>query len=400
MKPRTKKEREVFALHDELRPLTGRQETWGWRRLNKRDEGQTTYYRLISFLTTCKGYQVVRTFEFVIEEGKRHIEEVMQHWYDENGVETILGIDYTRNVYSFSWRFGSKMSIKYHNDHCSGYYVWEDIFSTEGNDVCPYGQITATLKRNGWCRRLLRLRNDVGDIIQRLLADRDAEWLVKIKQYELLAYLMSRGDHVVPYKYAVKVALRTGYVLSLDNIGLWYDYLALLNEEGRDLHNAHYVCPADLKKAHDRLVLRKEERMRKEAQERREKKALENEGQYKAFRGMFFGVAFDDGKIYCHVLRSVKEFLEEGTEMHHCVFANEYWSRQTHPDSLILSARDKDGKRLETVEVNTKTWKVIQSYGLQNHITAYHGEIIALVGKYMPMMIKAQQTAFSRKITA
>lgn len=268
MKPRTKKEREVFALHDELRPLTGRQETWGWKRLNKRNEGQTTYYRLISFLTTCKGYQVVRTFEFVIEEGKRHIEEVMQHWYDENGVETILGIDYTRNVYSFSWKFGSKMSIKYHNDHCSGYYVWEDIFTTEGNDVCPYGQITATLKRNGWCRRLLRLRNDVGDIIQRLLADRDAEWLVKIGQYELLAFLMSRGDHVVPYKYAVKVALRTGYVLSLDNIGLWYDYLALLNEEGRDLHNAHYVCPADLKKAHDRLVLRKEERMRKEAQER------------------------------------------------------------------------------------------------------------------------------------
>ena len=103
-------------------------------------------------MTTCKGYQVVRTFEFVIEEGKRHIEEVMQHWYDENGVETILGIDYTRHVYSFSWKFGSKMSIKYHNDHCSGYYVWEDIFTTEGNDVCPYGQITATLIRNSWCR--------------------------------------------------------------------------------------------------------------------------------------------------------------------------------------------------------------------------------------------------------
>lgn len=31
---------------------------------------------------------------------------------------------------------------------------------------------------------------------------------------------------------------------------------------------------------------------------------------------------------------------------------------------------------------------------------AHHGEIIALVGKYMPMMIRAQQTSFSGKITA
>ena len=31
---------------------------------------------------------------------------------------------------------------------------------------------------------------------------------------------------------------------------------------------------------------------------------------------------------------------------------------------------------------------------------AHHGYIIALVGKYMPMMIRVQQTAFSGKITA
>ena len=115
---------------------------------------------------------------------------------------------------------------------------------------------------------------------------------------------------------------------------------------------------------------------------------------------MFFGVAFDDGTIYCHVLQSVKEFIEEAEAMHHCVLANGYWSEKRHPNSLILSARNKEGKRVETVEVNTKTWKIVQSQGACNENTAYHGEIIALVGKYIPMMIRAQQTAFSRKITA
>ena len=280
MKPRNKRERTILALHEKLKPLTEKQIAWGWSQfpakgyyrdlrkgrglvwcsecgatieddagqlecslgegqyvcpecgkqlqleysLRKQKQDIVTETKQISFLTTCQGWQVIRTFDFEVEskrgfEAVRSIHEVFEHWYDENGQETILGIDYTRKVYSFSWKFGSKMSIKYHNDHCSGYYVWEDIFTTEGNDVCPYGQITATLKRNGWCRRLLRLRNDVGDIIQRLLADRDAEWLVKIGQYELLAFLMSRGDHVVPYKYAVKVALRAGYnVLSLRTI--------------------------------------------------------------------------------------------------------------------------------------------------------------------------------------
>jgi len=119
----------------------------------------------------------------------------------------------------------------------------------------------------------------------------------------------------------------------------------------------------------------------------------------KSARGAFVGLAFDDGRVFCHVLRDVQEFYEEGKKMHHCVYANEYFNVKEHPDSLILSARDKDGKRLETVEVNTKKWKVIQSRGLQNHKTAYHGEIIALMGKYMPMMIKAQQNANSDKIT-
>ena len=55
-------------------------------------------------------------------------------------------------------------------------------------------------------------------------------------------------------------------------------------------------------------------------------------------------------------LKSVKEFVEEGVAMHHCVFTNGYYKRD---DCLILSARI-DGKRAETVEVNLNTREIVQ----------------------------------------
>lgn len=39
---------------------------------------------------------------------------------------------------------------------------------------------------------------------------------------------------------------------------MWFDYLKLLEHYRKDLHNAHYVCPKNLKKAHDLYVAEKE----------------------------------------------------------------------------------------------------------------------------------------------
>ena len=75
--------------------------------------------------------------------------------------------------------------------------------------------------------------------------------------------------------------------------------------------------------------------------------------------------------------------VEEGAKMHHCVFANEYWNVKKHPDSLILSAKDRQGNRLETVEVNMKTWSIVQSRGLLNDPSERHDEIIELVKQNM-----------------
>lgn len=62
--------------------------------------------------------------------------------------------------------------------------------------------------------------------------------------------------------------------------------------------------------------------------------------------------------------------------MKHCVFQCKYYAK---PDSIILSAHDHSGTRIETVEFSISQGKVIQSRGVCNSNTEYHDRIIKLV---------------------
>ena len=66
--------------------------------------------------------------------------------------------------------------------------------------------------------------------------------------------------------------------------------------------------------------------------------------------------------------------------MHHCVATNGYYKRR---DSLILSAKDKDGNRLETIEVSLKTMMVVQCFGKFNKTTEWHNDILDVMNKNM-----------------
>ena len=70
--------------------------------------------------------------------------------------------------------------------------------------------------------------------------------------------------------------------------------------------------------------------------------------------------------------------------MHHCVFSNEYFKKK---DSLILSARI-GSKRIETVEVNLKSFQIVQSRAVCNGTSEYHDRIIRLVEKNMSLIKK------------
>ena len=158
---------------------------------------------------------------------------------------------------------------------------------------------------------------------------------------------------------------------------MYFDYLEMSDAIGRDVRSPKYLCPKNLKKAHDEVMKLKQKLDAKINLEKQKQKAIKDEAIYLKQKGKFFGIAFGDDLIQISVLQSVIDFWEEGIEMHHCVFTNRYFSK---PESLILSARIGD-KRIETVEVNLKTLDVVQSRGVCNKYTEYHDRIIGLVKK-------------------
>ena len=100
---------------------------------------------------------------------------------------------------------------------------------------------------------------------------------------------------------------------------MWCDLVRLLRHFGKDTHCPKYVCPADLKKAHDRLVRKREEQIERERAEQRREQLVKDEKNYLKSKGKFFGLVFTDNLILVKVIESVAEMQLEGKLMHHCV---------------------------------------------------------------------------------
>ena len=365
MKPRTKMERMLLELRKQLpQGMSEAQQRYA-DRLLARNEGA-----MVSVVTAMGEWTVIRSF--MCRQGRQ--DEVYENWVNDNGREWILSRSYNRSPFYFSWNYDSEWGINHHNEHCSGYYVMEDVYAVWRNYMYPCQKVSAKLKRNGWSGTVQkRVRLDPVNLMRALLTNNEAEWLVKVGQYDLLAY-MSRYGSLAMHGYvksAINICVRNGYYVR--DAGIWLDYLDLLKAKKP-------------KPLHDRLVVKK--RRIEDAKElaERVRLAAEHEADYKRFRGMYFGICFGNDDIMVAVINSVVEMAEEGTVMHHCVFENEYWNEKRHPYSLILSARDSQGNRLETVEVSTETWEVMQSRGLQNNPTEHHDEIVALVKKNMNLL--------------
>lgn len=449
MKPRSKLEHAMLALAEKLPPITDRQRQWAfdncfkplaivWPRkrqvrclccggsavydkvyidsfrrenlydcpycgrsmetkdaqyVNATDECDSKYFTV---LTTFRGHQVARTWE-VRRSNNRNThyaryaaDEIYQVWITDDGRECITGRQLHRSLNSTTWDFHKPLCIRKHNGGGSGCINWDDIYDITGNFLYPDVRMTPLLRRNGWRSDLLQYQNMIPmtEVWRALLTVPDVEMLVKTDQRDLLLHMVRRGLKNLPRRHAVCIANRHGYkVMDAD---MWLDYLQMADELGKDTHNPQVVCPADLRAAHDALlapVARLRERREKE---RKAREALEWEGRYAREKAPYLGIAFGNGEISLHVLQSVAEFAEEGKAMHHCVFALGYYKK---PESLILSARDSAGKRIETVEVNLNTMTVAQSRAVCNGNSPRHEEILRLVKDNMSLIRRAAAAA-------
>jgi len=129
---------------------------------------------------------------------------------------------------------------------------------------------------------------------------------------------------------------------------------------------------------------------RKPRQSQQMRRAKAQEADCYKLKLRFFGIVIQDGDIEITPLNSIEAYRAEGECLHHCVFKCEYYAKQ---ESLILSAHDHKGNRIETVEFDLTQGKVIQSRGVCNSNTEYHDRIINLVNTNAYRFMQAKASA-------
>jgi len=421
MKPRTKFQQNVVAASKHLPPLTPAQIEWGYKNciehIGRRtpkglitctecghtwqsENGELTDnllgcecphchttlkvettlrrkfndYEYLCIVTRCKGFQVLRFvyIECWAKVGQTpvytHIEAV-QRWIAPDGRSATFARLRPMGFFVHGWSWSSALELRAEND---GKY---NITPTR---IYPRQRLIPELRRSGYGKQL----PDVTpfDLIHLLLSENKAETLLKAGQTALVRFFARSSRNIADYWPAIRIAIRNGYAIGKPTE--WCDYIDLLRFFGKDLHNAHFVCPADLPAAHDLYMAKKRRHMQMERRQEERRKALEQEASFVKAKGRFFGVEFSDGEICIKVLDSVEAIRQEGEAMHHCVFTNEYYLKA---DSLILSATI-DGKRIETIEVSLKRMEVVQSRGVCNKNTPYHGQILKLMKGNMSLI--------------
>ena len=174
---------------------------------------------------------------------------------------------------------------------------------------------------------------------------------------------------------------------------MWLDHLELLKHFKLDMHNAHYVCPENLRAAHQELYeRRRRDQERVEAARREAYRAAEEQRrmeQDKLYRemienwtakmGAILGLSINGTNLSIKPLQSIDEFKQEGEAMHHCVYQMRYYDYNKHPNCLILSAKDEAGNRLATIEYNTARYDIVQCRAACNAVPERDKEIRALI---------------------
>jgi hypothetical protein len=323
-------------------------------------------------------FQVVRYFSCWKHMSKCKIPRysfcsLFEEWKDwDKNKRVIVGRTQSWSGDGFS---SSDYEIRYVNNKGWGGNPY-DGFVSDYN--CPGAEILPRFNKYG----LTKYKHDCD---YRILLDRiqdspKIETLLKARQKILLGFSLYKDSRHNAFWDSIKIVIRNKYKIT--DAGIWYDYLDLLRYFKKDLRNAVYVCPKNIHKEHNRLMKKKREILRLEEQERNRLQAIKRQQklekaivEYIERNKKFFDLELTKGNISITVLKSIDEFKEEGDELKHCVYTNEYYLKE---NSLILSAK-VNGKRAETIELKLSDMKIQQSRGLSNKSTEHHEKIVSLL---------------------
>lgn len=444
MQPRTKLQQRVWSLSKQLNPISKDQREWAFKNcldhvgyrskknvfcldcdniwdgsqkgkslvcpacgtkldiLDTRKRNYDQRYVYFAILEVIDGFQLIRYFEMhsyhkAGQKPRQNIYEVVQKWFVPDGKLTVIA---GLAPYG-SYGFGSQLEVR---ANLANYWS-ANKYNVFVSKIWPKSEVLPIYKRNGFNKNTVDIYPYT--MLQQLLRSSKIETLSKAGQLSLLsAGLGNKENEIYKYWNSIKICIRRDYIVK--DATTYLDYLDLLAYFKKDLNNSFFVCPDHLKKQHDILVAKKAiilereraERLLKDAEHQRlenikkRKKLAQDRKDYLLLKGKFFGLIFIEGELSIRVLKSVKEFEQEGKIHGHCVFTNAYYAKR---DSLVFSAT-VSGRPAETVEVSLTDFRILQSRGLGNNNTEYHQEIIDLVNKNMHLIKRCMKPIKVKKV--
>lgn len=335
-----------------------------------------TFSEYWAIIDVIDDVQVIRMIETKVwlhkqREARYSHREVMQHFINEKGqYESRQTLTHSMGFYYDQWVSGD---IELRSKSESYYFRLE----VEPKWIKPGRKTLPIIRRNGYKGYFYGV--PPATFFINILTEPRLETLLKAKQKALFRFFANSKFRRYASRYKldtywpqIRIAMRNNYIIK-DAVD-WLDMIRMLEYLGKDIHNPEFICPDNYHKAEQavtkkyRAVIKEEQR--KEAAE----KALKRENEYLEHKKKYFDITFSKGCVEIVTARSVKEVIELGNKLHHCLGSSHALSK----NSLILGAY-VDGEPIEAIEYNLGRGEIQQARGLQNKQSKYHDLIIEAV---------------------
>ena len=310
---------------------------------------QKSYFVVI---TTKEEYQVVRMWMLLSEmrkgaKAKPAYLEIGQYWINPQGRKTVIGLQRTLGGYYFdTFSFCSPFEIRRDN---------EAFWRIADEWVYPRIKVTDTIKRNGFkgsCHHIHPV-----SLFQQLLSNPKAETLMKSNEIELLRYLCHHPEDVDKYWNTIKIAKRNGY--KFKDVGMWFDYIKMLEQMGRDINSPTLIAPKDLKTAHDIYVAKVNRQRIKEQREKERQQAIKDKAKFEELKSRYFGMAMTDGEIEIHSIDTIDDYYKI--------------------------------KQIATIEISLDDYHIIQCRAFANGICEYTEQIAGIINANKKMIAERKR---------
>ena len=258
-----------------------------------RDKSSHIEQHWCSLVDTFAGLQLARTFQLerinIAGTPTRCIcREIYQNWAAPNGREVITSRPYTRSVFGGEkFDFEKPFAIARHNASWTGCYAFGDMFDVTRNDVWSKYVLLPDLKRDGFDAKFvthcIRHGQNFVKIAAAMSTDKSFVTMLKVGYQRLALHIIEHGVKMPPH--VVKILHRNHY--EIKDIAMYCDYMRDCVFCGVDTHNAFYVCPTDLREAHQRMMRKRGKIEGERKLQRQRQQVIKEEPQYQKMRAAF-----------------------------------------------------------------------------------------------------------------